>query len=361
MSSINDDHEDVCPKEDRSVELTCRLCLKECHNLQYRVIFKFDGDRTISDWIEELTTLKIFQIPDTPSSLCRECESTLEAIETFRNECHSNDKLFSKIYLQEEALEELELELPKVEGIKNTSTEVEEVDEYVVVVRSGEDPENKHETVELKLESIEVTKVKEDEVEELICEKESPRVVKNKRKSKADDQIAVTNENNKNHCTICNKFVARLNQHIRIHDDNPEYRCEYCNKGFHQHSNLKKHVRTHTKEKPYICNTCEKGFTNSTELKVHSRVHTQCKPFQCTQCSKAFVTSGHLVRHIRSHTGEKPHACDVCAVRFSTTSHLIRHKRLHSQEYPFSCERCPERFTRKDYLKLHKCKSASAE
>ncbi|KAL9706986.1 hypothetical protein quinque_010504 [Culex quinquefasciatus] len=286
MSVIDDDHDATGPEEDRSVELTCRLCLKECYNLQYRAIFQFDGDRAISDWIEELTTLKIAQIPDTPSSLCRECESTLEAFETFRNECDTNDKLFSKIYLQEEALEELELELPKVE---------------------------------------------------------------------------VTNENNKNLCIICNKFVARLNQHMRIHDDIPEYRCEYCNKGFHQHSNLKKHVRTHTKEKPYICNTCEKGFTNSTELKVHSRVHTQSKPFQCTQCSKAFVTSGHLVRHIRSHTGEKPHACDICSVRFSTTSHLIRHKRLHYQEYPFSCERCPERFTRKDYLKLHKCKSASAE
>lgn len=144
-------------------------------------------------------------------------------------------------------MEELELEMPKVEASKNTSTEVKEVDEYVVVVRSGEDQEKHHETVELKLESIEVTKVKEDEVEELICEKESPRAFKNKRKSKADDQITVTNENNKNLCTICNKFVARLNQHMRIHDDSPEYRCEYCNKGFHQHSNLKKHVRTHTK------------------------------------------------------------------------------------------------------------------
>lgn len=59
MSVIDDDHDATGPKEDRSVELTCRLCLKECYNLQYRAIFQFDGDRAVSDWIEELTALKV--------------------------------------------------------------------------------------------------------------------------------------------------------------------------------------------------------------------------------------------------------------------------------------------------------------
>ncbi|XP_065089305.1 zinc finger protein 184-like [Ochlerotatus camptorhynchus] len=352
-------HTDVIEmKEERSIELTCRLCLTEREH--YQPIFE-DTSPSMVEWIRDLTSLEVVQIPNTPASLCLECVGILKNFESFRATCLSNDKLFVELFLQKEIVEILD----NPEENEAQTREKECLEKEIEDIHEGNQEqilryENHNIAIDIVEHDAQTDEPDEYEVYNLDTATESNRDGTNKvrkpKKCMSQLEPVAADGISKKLCTICNKFVNRLTQHQLIHNEIRPFQCEYCSKGFNQMCNLKKHIRMHTKEKPYLCSWCDKGFTNSTELKVHTRSHTQEKPFKCKDCGKSFVTSGHLVRHARSHSGLKPYSCDVCQAKFSTSSHLVRHKRLHSMEYPYSCSVCDERFMRTEYLKAHRCK-----
>ncbi|EAT46323.1 AAEL002496-PA [Aedes aegypti] len=83
----------------QSVASICRLCFMERDQLE----LIFDADRGYcSQWIEKLTSLKIDNVPNAPSSLCAECKSTLESFDAFREMCITNDLVFKETFCSED-------------------------------------------------------------------------------------------------------------------------------------------------------------------------------------------------------------------------------------------------------------------
>ncbi|XP_062546515.1 RB-associated KRAB zinc finger protein-like [Armigeres subalbatus] len=340
--------------ENRSVELTCRLCLTERKHSQPLFV-----EQLLVEWIRGLTSLKIEHIQNAPASLCLECKTSLESFESFRAMCLSNDNIFHDTYVQTTIQNEM-VEILHIEEEPDEASQDHEALNMKIVEVQDEILNNSHDMV-VEIEENEAIIDEPDAYEVLYLDtasgsplRRSHGALEENLSSQAEQKPGETN--GKKFCEICNKYVNRLTQHQLIHKEVRPFQCTYCSKGFNQLCNLKKHVRIHTKEKPYLCSECDKGFTNSTELKIHMRIHTQERPFECTECGKSFVTSGHLVRHARSHSGSKPYECNVCKAKFSTSSHLVRHKRIHSMEKRYECVSCAERFMRKENLRAHKCR-----
>ncbi|XP_062709635.1 zinc finger protein 337 [Aedes albopictus] len=84
----------------QSVAAICRLCFMEQVPTDLEPIFD-DDSGYLSEWIEKLTSLKITNVPNAPTSLCSSCKSTLEAFDSFREMCITNDHVFKETFCQD--------------------------------------------------------------------------------------------------------------------------------------------------------------------------------------------------------------------------------------------------------------------
>ncbi|XP_055642181.1 zinc finger protein 184-like isoform X2 [Toxorhynchites rutilus septentrionalis] len=206
-------------------------------------------------------------------------------------------------------------------------------------------------------------------------------------------------------CTVCNKFVARLNRHQLIHKEIRLFQCEFCSKGFNHMSNFKEHTKTHImklidsekddemimkdgdQEENYavapvqlqcdedsaLNSNCNqkidflgdqnaKGKTS--DIRVVKPVHedfnerndsrpvlTKQRPKKlCTVCNK-FVAR--LSRHRLIHKNIKLLQCEFCSKGFNHMGSLKKHIRTHTKEKPYLCNWCDKGFTTSTDLKVH--------
>ncbi|XP_065089291.1 zinc finger protein 470-like isoform X2 [Ochlerotatus camptorhynchus] len=84
-------------KKEKSDELICRLCFLEREH--FRLIF-IDTYSSLDEWIENLTSLKISEVPGAPAALCLECQNMLQNFESFREMCFTNDRVFKEMFTQ---------------------------------------------------------------------------------------------------------------------------------------------------------------------------------------------------------------------------------------------------------------------
>ncbi|XP_065089294.1 myoneurin-like isoform X4 [Ochlerotatus camptorhynchus] len=339
-------------KKEKSAELICRLCFMEREH--YRLIF-IDTYSSLDEWIENLTSLKIFSYPNAPASLCSECKTVLKNFESFREMCITNDVVFKDLYIQDvqpTKLENSSAENNKVDQNASLESSVQGSPEMVdfnpndpLINDSGITFEYK----DLKIEIDELEPAREEQDEHTARETIKQEKIRQK---------AIKAESRKKLCPICNTNVNALTTHLLTHKEYQPFQCEYCSRTFSIMYNLKKHIRRHLQLKTFICSYCDKGFTNSAELNVHIRIHTNERPYKCKECDKSFRTSGSVTRHVKTHhRGIRPYTCEVCQAQFTLAAHLKRHMLRHTMERPYSCSICLKKYARPDLLKAHSCRA----
>nr|XP_029714604.1 zinc finger protein 501-like [Aedes albopictus] len=345
-------------------EATCRLCLTDSVNSQF--IFK-NVSIALDVWIEDLTSLKITNIPNAPASLCFNCSNTLKQFEDFLKMCFTNNATFNELYVENDPQN-------YILHSENNSKDVAEQDvfecmnskspEMVESLRPDSLVTLKIEIDESSLSSIDQNEERKPEPTGQIQFDESSLSSIDQveeRKPEPTGQIQTKDKpaiRGQKICPVCNRLVSALGKHLATdHKNYQPFQCEYCSRRFNAHGNLLKHIRRHLQMKTHICPHCEKGFTNTGELKVHIRVHTNEKPYTCSECGKSYKTSGMLCRHVQTHEGRRPHTCDICQAKFYTVEHMKRHKTLHTGERPYSCNVCNKKFTRPSAARVsaHKC------
>lgn len=103
-------------------------------------------------------------------------------------------------------------------------------------------------------------------------------------------------------CSICGKYVIRLDRHMRIHTDYKPYKCSNCEKCFNRSADLMVHERVHTGERPYVCKICGKRFRQMSGFSGHVRLHGGEKPYKCHWCDGEFISKQRLICHLKSCT-----------------------------------------------------------
>ncbi|XP_029714604.2 zinc finger protein 32-like [Aedes albopictus] len=348
-------------KTEQLSEATCRLCLTDSDNSQ----FIFESDSISLDvWIEDLTSLKITNIPNAPASLCLNCRNTLKNFEDFRKMCFTNNATFNELYVEND---------PQNYILHSENNSKDVAEQNVFEYMNSKSPEM---VESLRPDSLVTLKIEIDESSIDQIEERKPEPTGQiqfdesslssidqveERKPEPTGQIQTKDKpaiRGQKICPVCNRLVSALGKHLTTdHKNYQPFQCEYCSRRFNAHGNLLKHIRRHLQMKTHICPHCEKGFTNTGELKVHIRVHTNEKPYTCSECGKSYKTSGMLCRHVQTHEGRRPHTCDICQAKFYTVEHMKRHKTLHTGERPYSCNVCNKKFTRPSAARVsaHKC------
>ncbi|XP_065089304.1 gastrula zinc finger protein XlCGF52.1-like [Ochlerotatus camptorhynchus] len=397
-------------KKERSTELICRLCFAEREH--YQLIF-VDDHSSLNEWIENLTTLKIINVPNAPASLCLECENTLQHYESFREMCFTNDRVFKEMFTQDDPRKDhttVSNNMPEVREVKIDYSENDN-DILDTAISQTETAEITIEYPDIKTEAaLNSDGNSNDKIRAKLSRETEPV-------HKLENNESLLKKGNKKKkqfiCSFCDKEFTRakgLTIHIRSHTQERPHKCKDCDKSFITHSSLNRHTLTHSGLKPYICDMCPAKYSQSSHLVYHKRVHTeeyekgkkqcticnkfvhklnlhqtihnetkryQCeycpksfhqkynltkhirkhtkeKPYVCSHCNKGFTSSAELMIHIRSHTKERPYKCKDCSKSFITIGHLIRHKLTHSDKKSFSCDMCQAHFAQKYHLVRHK-------
>ncbi|EAT44076.1 AAEL004519-PA [Aedes aegypti] len=312
-----------------------------------QLIFK-SGSASLDAWIEDLTSLKILNVPNAPASLCSNCNTILKNFDEFRAMCFTNNSSFNELFVSIDRRNEFEHSYysPNDDAVQNIHNEyvVSNVTELIESKDSDPLPPS------IEIVKIEIEEDNSDSDDQAEAHVEIPaQPTENKEKPKDKRQKL---------CPVCNIYVSALGKHlITLHKDYKPFQCEYCSLRFNAHGNLLKHVRRHMQEKSHICQYCQKGFNNTGELKVHIRMHTNERPYHCEECGKTYKTSGLMGRHKKVHLGIRPHECRLCQARFYIPRHLKQHMTVHTLERAYSCKVCNKKFTRPEAARVnaHKC------
>ncbi|XP_065089303.1 zinc finger protein 660-like [Ochlerotatus camptorhynchus] len=391
-------------KKEKSAESICRLCFTERDN--YLLIFE-NKYSMLAERIENITNLKIIQVPNAPAALCLECENTLQSFESFREMCFTNDRVIKEMFPHDDSRNCHKAILDNMSAIAigsqvdNTDITIEYSDikiENITTLDSNDIDDDKEKENKLISDTGELLNLE-----------------------KSESRVETVSKKKKRHiCRLCDKGfknATRLKIHVLSHTQERPHRCKDCGKSFITPSSLKVHMRTHSGLKPYSCDRCQGKFSQASSLIRHNRVHLKedlistkniaeeeeeieeeeevknmektvsllepmnangkikkrCKvcnkfvlkladhqvihwetrPYQCEYCPKGFNQRYKLTTHIRTHTNEKPHVCSQCDKRFTNPADLKIHIRSHTQERPFKCKNCNKSFITSGHLLRH--------
>ncbi|XP_065089270.1 zinc finger protein 660-like [Ochlerotatus camptorhynchus] len=346
-------------KKERSTESICRLCFAEREHFQ--LIF-IDEYSSLNEWIENLTSLKIMNVPNVPASLCIECENTLRNFESFREMCFTNDRVIKEMFSQDNPKNdhtEVSNNMSTVREVKIDHSEIQETDIMDTTISDVDNTETTIVYSDIKIEDASLLNSEDN-----TAENESSPDIKDDTQddlkfnhNEVSSNVSEVSEVQIDHreiqeTDILNTTISEVvNTKIRIEypaikiedasllnseDNNDDNNAENeSSSDTEEDLELEKSqslVQTVTKnKKAHICSLCDKGFKNATRLKIHIRSHTQERPFKCKDCGKSFTTHSNLKRHIQGHNGLKPYSCDMCPASYYQSSHLLSHRSVHEE------------------------------
>ncbi|XP_021697016.1 zinc finger protein 26 isoform X1 [Aedes aegypti] len=365
----------------QSVASICRLCFMERDQLE----LIFDADRGYcSQWIEKLTSLKIDNVPNAPSSLCAECKSTLESFDAFREMCITNDLVFKETFCSED----LSVGDIKVESIEDqhenivilqTDSESNSCD-----IPAGQDSIDAATSTKLVIDDFEIkvhdmdTSVEAnipimtmipvmngDEIGNFSHENHDSAMTDADHKfniigptidisssvesdssmdAESNDNPTqnLTDENNhmsltvddilsdcfKYPCKICNIHVSKL--HIMTHQDVHLFQCHICFKAFERFNYASRHISKWHREK-----------NDTNDKDAHNDESTSALP------SSSSTADTHD-NELHSEQEKSTHMCGICN-KNSTKLHAM----VHKAEKVFECYICLKTFHELRYCSKH--------
>ncbi|XP_039430111.2 zinc finger protein OZF-like [Culex pipiens pallens] len=346
----------------------CRLCRTENNPTDSEPLLTRSGYEKIL----LCTGVKIRVDDGLPQRICRQCEASLDQVDTFRQQCQESDAWWKETVGKPAPISSI---FVKPEVAEEHGGDMEGALETVVKVEPA--------AFEFEDSDFEPTK-DESSSDEWVNEPSFTRA-----KCKKVDK--------KFHCDQCSKQYAQkhsLDEHMARHSGIRNFWCSFCDSMFFTERNLKMHIdRKHTENQPFACDKCNRKFAYQRELVEHQIKHSDKKPFSCTLCSKTFKTNGSLkahmnwshqpeevkaeVRkasqricvcsycgkvsttvkthkaHLRTHTGEQNYECNICNKRFSAFWSHRKHMLIHTDERPYQCEHCQKAFRQRHHLTTH--------
>lgn len=272
------------PQQSKSVSSICRLCFTERNPQEVQLIFDGDGGY-LSEWIEKLTSLKIINIPNAPASLCSNCKSTLEAFDSFREMCHTNDVVFKDTF---------GLEPENGDGKSETIEGVQDLNALI----GYEEHTEQNGSCAAPTEILEVSDDEEqfenvDATMDLTIADNSLQV---------EDTASSKTNGGKYDCRICNRTESRM--HILTHKAEGIYKCYMCDEEFNTYDMCWNHIKFHvmpqeqsSESTSNFCKICKKNTS-----KMHVMCHKAENVFVCRICKKTLNHVRYLTMHMAWHS-----------------------------------------------------------
>ncbi|XP_015589819.2 zinc finger protein 587 isoform X11 [Cephus cinctus] len=139
--------------------------------------------------------------------------------------------------------------------------------------------------------------------------------------------------------------------------ENRLYQCQICAKRFRSKNLFEGHLVAHSDARPYQCDVCNKSFKRTNTLAVHKRIHTRERNFVCDVCGRAFVQASQLATHHRRHFEKYTRFCEICSKGFFTNAELHGHMNVKHEAKEHVCQVCaksfPNNHTLARHLKMH--------
>lgn len=396
---------------EKSGATICRLCFMERDRLE----FIGDGDGGyLSEWIEKLTSVKIENVANAPSSLCSDCKTTLEAFDAFREMCITNDRTFKEAFSPDTGIHSNELPTIqiKIEFDEHQQTSIvpeEEIKRELSDVPSAEllidvyEPkvmgiDSVGEDKNIPVEAMVVDLADSGDKDDIVLKLEQ-NIDVNPEDQSAEKEISKSCASNfartprtiqevladtcRYSCKFCIGTVSKL--HIMTHKTAQLFQCCVCSAVFDQYKYLSKHTHKHHKDNNDLIsiknsdrendgsNNVEAGTVDRTKYeckvckvkvcKLHSMAHKADGVFQYHICTRKFSKMTYCSKHIRTHEGkdreldsEDPWvdptgSVHTCKICNKSASKL--HILAHKAEGVFQCPVCERPFNKYENTKKH--------
>ncbi|XP_008194898.1 oocyte zinc finger protein XlCOF6.1 isoform X2 [Tribolium castaneum] len=371
----------------------CRVCLGFSENMKHVT----HGD-PLATMYTSLTKFEWIRDENIASSLCPECETTLEKCHTFLEKCKKSHAILLKEIEEKSEIKEEENDFDdesESEGKNKSHLEqisVEEVEKAIFEYQERQKGGTytcivcNYVLISLRALSGHMS-MKHKDVRANWCH------ICNQ----TFDNLAEHNHRLLESCPFCEKTIAKkyFVEHLKAHAGIRTIQCCFCTNKFATYSALQWHYSTkHSDEmkndiattkrkfcqicnkrvrslprhnsqlhektsapKTHICHFCTKELKTESGLKTHLKLHKSDGRHTCSYCGKPHRDRATMIQHERTHTGEKPFICSVCGKGFAQSSGLNTHMKLHTGR-PEACHICEKRFCRPSELKLHLRKHA---
>lgn len=165
-------------------------------------------------------------------------------------------------------------------------------------------------------------------------------------------------------CLLCTdeeeKTVAdakTIIAHMKSIHDTRLYICDICGDDFKKRNELSLHLDEHVakEEGDFQCEICNRIFSNLRLFRIHKRIHyPQVKSWPCETCGKRYSSRNLLEEHINTHTGVRPYVCETCSKDFASKYTYKAHIKTHQiRPRPFECSQCNKTFLSQQNLNQH--------
>lgn len=378
-----------------TIENSCRICMLSACTLVS--IFEEHDGVSISEYITEISGVKIDKSDSLSKKICDDCEAKAFELYAFRQLCIDSDETvrFNLLLADPGEGSNDDQEIIKDETLKNVvemeeyfiedrvedesvdqSFEQDPHDDYEELFVNDEDTQEDHQI--LTVESIEDENSYDMELERkntVVIERvDSKLSLANSVVFEDGDDLTLkmreahyAKEQQKKHkCPHCDKFfmfpskglppslsmpsmlltfpfILLVNRHVQAVHKNQmspkkfikkNHRCNICNKAFVSQFKVRRHMIVH-----------------DTELKMGLQKNWSRNYFLCESCNKKFHTQTTFDRHmlicdlLQKSLIERPlnheYICVICAQIFASHDDMIDHMRLHPQS-DHMCVMCPD-------------------
>ncbi|XP_063695907.1 oocyte zinc finger protein XlCOF6.1-like [Culicoides brevitarsis] len=368
---IKSELEPIKTEIDKTFE--CQACAGEASNGENSV--------TLINLFKNLTGIQPL-CDDSEIIFCKNCQSTLEAFQLFKNLCEQTHEIFSNRLLNEEKPSEelvVHVQVEKKRHSKDVGFYICDLCQKNLSSKRALKAhfENYHpsddgiaykcpdcDSILSSLKNLKRHRTRHNAGRPFEC---SECDMKFGNKQNLYYHVRYVHKTGKKYvCAECGYVCynpTAMNQHNERHHSTEKFRCDKCPKECKTRGDLREHKLVHENlPKTVPCPECGAMFKHIKQMRTHVRaVHAAKKKFVCETCSKGFVSRNALERHFVTHTGERKFPCSFCGQAFTQQQALKRHLTTHTGIRPHACPHCNHTFAEKFYMKKHAANCSKKE